>query len=268
MTKHSMWLALTSLVAAVMGWSPNLAQAGPPLIADDPNTVGPGVVQPIFAISTFRQGDGTLLRGPTADITIGLVDSLDAIVVASLASRHDAAGNPQWTLSGLFAVGAKWEFFRRDRGSLAFTPTFVMDTKVAEQPAGLLPIQGELAVGHGKATIGFDVGYVLARRDGDEWYAAVYASWAATARLNILGEVYAVSFGWTEATDVGGPVATDIGTSLGIDYGIIGNELRLLGALGTGIISFGGPRIDVHAYLGIQATFGSRRDRWRSATAR
>ncbi|MDH3726011.1 MAG: hypothetical protein OER77_00635 [Myxococcales bacterium] len=62
--------------------------------------------------------------------------------------------------------------------------------------------------------------------------------------------------------------SADIGTSLGIDYGLRGNELRLLAALGTGIVSIGGSRIDVRAYLGAQFTFGTPRDRWRSTRSR
>ncbi|MDH3726378.1 MAG: hypothetical protein OER77_02520 [Myxococcales bacterium] len=244
------------MFAVILWWPQNLARAGPPLIADDPNTVGPGVVQPIFAASAVNRGDETLVRGPTADVTIGLVDSLDAIVVASLASLHDASENPRWTLSGLFAVGVKWQFFRGDRGSLAFSPTFVMDTKVAQQPAGLLPMQGELALGNRKASIGFDIGYVPIRRADDEWFVALYVNWAVTRRLNVLGEVWSVSFGRAEAAD--------IGTSLGIDYGIFGNELRLLAAVSTGIASVGRPRIDIRAYVGAQFTFGSPRNRWKS----
>ncbi len=244
------------MFAAIFWWPPNVARAGPPLIADDPNTVGPGVVQPIFATSALNRGDETLVRGPTADVTIGLVDSLDAIVVASLLSLHDASENPRWTLSGFFAVGVKWQFFRGDRGSLAFTPTFITETGAAREPAGLLPIQGELSLRNRKGVIGFDIGYVPIRRADDEWFVAPYASWAATRRLNVLGEIWVVAFGRAEAAD--------IGTSLGIDYGIFGNELRLLAAVSPGIVSVGMPRLDIRAYVGAQYTLGSRRDRWRS----
>jgi hypothetical protein len=203
--------AIAGMAAAFVCWRPNLSHAGPPLIADDPHTVGPGVVQPIFAVSTFVQGSETLLRGPTADVTIGLVDSLDAIVVASLANWHDASQDPQWTFGGLFAVGVKWEFFRRDRGSLAFSPALVLDTDVAREPAGLLPIQGELTVCGGKTAIGFDAGYIVVRSDAHEWYAALYANWAATPKLNLLGELWVLSFGAIGAADLGTPVATDLG---------------------------------------------------------
>ena len=156
-----------------------------------------------------------------------------------------------------FYCRVKWQFFRGDRGSLAFSPAFITETAVAREPAGLLPIQGELVLGNRKVAIGFDIGYVPVRRADDEWFVALYVSWAATRRLNVLGEIWSVSFGRAEVTD--------IGTSLGIDYSIFGDELRLLAAVSTGIVSVGGPRIDIRAYVGAQYTFGSRRDRWRSA---
>ena len=262
---RSCLLAISGVVVAFAGWQPSLAHAGPPLLADDPHTVGPGVVQPIFAVSTFVQGADTLLLGPTADLTIGLVDSLDAIVVASLANRHNVSGDPEWTFGGLFVVGVKWEFLRRDRGSLAFSPALVLDTQDAREPAGLLPVQGELTVGGGKAAIGFDVGYIVVRSDAHEWFAALYANWAATARLKLLGEVWVLSFGSTGAADLDTVIATDVGASLGIDFGIVGNELRLLASFGTGLVSVGAPRVDLRAYIGTQHTFGARRERWRGA---
>ena len=250
------------MVAAFVCSRPNLSHAGPPLLADDPHTVGPGVVQPILATSTFVQGSETLLRGPTSDLTVGLVDSLDATVVTSLASWHDASGDPEWTFGGLFAIGAKWEFLRRERGSLAFSPALVIDTQMPREPAGLLPIQGELKVGR-KAAIGFDLGYIVVRSDAHEWYAALYANWAVTARLKLLGELWVLSFGAIGAADLGTTVGTDLGASLGIDYGIIGKKVRLLVSAGTGMVSFGAPRVDARAYLGTQLTFGTRRERWR-----
>ncbi len=256
MAVRSDLIGTAAVFAAICWWPSNAVRAGPPLIADDPNTVGPGVVQPIFATSALNRGDETLVRGPIADVTIGLVDSLDAIVVASLASLHDASEEPRWTLSGQFAVGVKWQFFRGDRGSLAFTPAFIIDSKAAREPGALLPIQGELALGNGKAVIGFDIGYVPIRQAQDEWFFAPYASWAATKRLNVLGELWSVSFGRADASD--------FGASLGIDYSIFGDELRLLVSASTGIVSVGRSRVDVRAYVGAQYTLGTRRDRWRS----
>jgi hypothetical protein len=264
MTNYFNRLEMAGVAVAFLGWPPNLAHVGPPLIADDPNTVGPGVVQPIFAVSAFSQGDETLVLGPTADVTIRLVDSLDATLIATLASLHDVTGNPRWTLSGLLAMGAKWEFFRRKRGSLCFSPAFVIDTAEPKRSGILLPVQGELAVGRGKAVVGFDVGYVVQQRQGHQWFVALCMNWTATRRLNVLGELWAVSFGQTGPTELGEPIGTDFGTSIGIDYGIIGNELRLLAAVGTGIVSLSAGRIDIRAYLGTQFTFGTRRDRWRS----
>lgn len=244
-------LALTRvLVAVVLVW-PGLAAAGPPLIADDPNTVGPGVVQPIFATVVFHQGNETLVRAPIVDLTVGLVESLDATLIVSFISLHSASPSSAWSFSGLFAPGLKWRFFRTERGLLAFSPAVDIDTRFARQPFFLLPVQGELKVGkRRRSVIGFDAGYVPAVRATDEWFIAVYSNAPATRRLNLLFELWSLS---TNPIQI-----TDVGASVGIDYGIIGQELRLIAALSTGLVSVGAPRIDIRAYLGTQLTFGAQ----------
>jgi hypothetical protein len=239
------------VVAALLLSSP--AAAGPPLIADDPNTIGPGFIQPIFSASVLNQGDETLVRGPIVDLTVGLVDSLDATLVVSLVSLHDAASSTPWSFRGSLIPGVKWQFFRTERGSLAFSPAFLFNTEDPDQPGALLPFQGELKVGTRGSVIGFDVGYVPFYRATDEWFVAPYANCPATPRLNVLFEVWSLSTSPLEITDVGG--------SVGIDFGIIGQKLRLISAVSTAFVSIGGPRLDVRGYLGAQLTVQTRRGR-------
>ncbi len=241
--------ACLALLAAMLASEPATGRAGPPLIADDPNTVGPGVVQPILALVAFKQGDGTLLRAPILDLTVGLVDSLDATLLVSLASLHDASMRPKWRRSAFFAPGLKWRFLSTDRGSLAFTPALFINSREPEHIAGLLPIQGELILRDGSSVVGFDVGYAPVHKEAHEGLVAVYGSWAATQRVNLLAEVWFIWFGpFDEA---------DLGASIGLDAGVFRNDLRLITALRTGIVSLNLPRVDVAGYLGLQYTFGT-----------
>lgn len=239
----------SALLGAMVVSVPTTLRAGPPLIADDPNTVGPRVVQPILAITAFKQGDETLLGAPILDLTVGMVDSLDATLILSLESLHDASMRPRWTRSGLFAPGLKWQFLSTDRGSLAFSPALFISTEKPEQVAGLLPIQGELTLRDGSSVVGFDAGYVPVRRAADEGFVAVYGSWAATPRVNVLAEVWFVWFGPFNAAD--------LGASIGLDAGVLRNDLRIITAIRTGIASLNLPRVDVAGYLGLQHTFGT-----------
>jgi hypothetical protein len=231
----------------------NVALAGPPLIADDPHTVGPGVAQPIFAISTWNWKGQTLVRGPILDATIGLIDSLDVTLVASLISEHADETGSRWQFAGTLTPGIKWEFFRTERGSLCASPAFFVSSIAPGSPFILLPLQGELTVGDGDAAVGFDVGYVPIFHGDDEWFVAVYGQSAVTKRLKLYGEVW--SFGSVPAH------TADLGLSVGASYQLLGEELELIGAVSPGLVSFGGPRLNVRVYLGFQYTFERPRQR-------
>lgn len=234
--------------------------AGPPLIADDPNTIGAGNAQPIFATSVLNRRNQTVVRGPILDQTIGVVDSLDVTLVVSFNSVHRETESPDWQWLGVITPGIKWEFFRRDRGSLCLSPAFSVGTLDPGSPLVLLPLQGEIAVGQRTVRLGFDAGYVTAWNAPGEWFASVYGQAAVTKRLTIQGEIW--SFGST------GERATDLGLSVGATYLVFrrtGKTLELLVAVSPGLASFGGSRLDVRAYLGFQYTFARPR---RSAAPR
>ena len=78
------------------------------MISDDPNTIGPGNAQPIFATSVLNRGDRTLVRGPILDLTIGAVDSLDVTLVLSFDAVHRELEVPAWEFLGIVTPGIKW----------------------------------------------------------------------------------------------------------------------------------------------------------------
>ncbi len=246
-------LASAGLLIAVSSRA-GTALAGPPLIADDPNTIGAGNAQPIFAISVLSRRNETVIRGPFLDQTVGVVDSLDVTLVVSFNSVHRENESRQWQWLGVITPGIKWEFFRRDRGSLCLSPAFSVGTLNPGKPLVLLPLQGEIAVGQRTARLGFDAGYGTARRAPDEWFASVYGQGAITKRLTLQGEI------WALGTTTGG--ATDLGLTVGATYLVFGGarkSLELLAAVSPGLASFGTSRLNVRAYLGFQYTFARPR---------
>lgn len=236
-----------ALVGIALCLQPGPARAGPPLISDDPNTIGSGMAQPIFATSVLHRGSRTIFRGLILDATVGVVDSLDVTLISSLIATYDSEMTPHWEPFGDFTPGIKWEFFRTDRGSLCFSPAFSYATIAPERVLLLLPIQGELAVGDIDAAIGFDVGYLPIFNGPDEWFVTVYGRSAVTKRLALLGEIWALA-----ATP---SKAVDLGVSFGMSYRIVGDELVLIAAISPGLVSFNRQRLDVRAYLGFQYTF-------------
>ncbi len=253
-------LLASSMLAAALSSEASPASAGPPLIADDPNTIGAGNAQPILATSVLNRRNQTVVRGPILDLTVGAVDSLDVTLVVSLDSVYRETESPNWRWLGVLTPGIKWEFFRRESGSLCLSPAFSVGTLNPGAPLVLLPLQGEIAVGQRSARLGFDAGYVHAWSAPDEWFAAVYGQVAATKRLTFQGEIW--SFGSTTGR------ATDLGLSVGATYLVFRRTrrtLELLAAVSPGLASFGQSRLDVRAYLGFQYTFARPR---RSAPAR
>ena len=247
-------LLAIGVIGIVIGTKANAVSAGPPLIADDPNTIGAGNAQPIIATSVLNRRNQTVVAGPILDLTVGAVDSLDVTLVVSLDSLHRETASPAWRWLGVITPGIKWEFLRRDRGSLCISPAFSVGTRDPGRPLVLLPLQGEIEVGEIDATLGFDAGYVSVWRGPGEWFAAVYGQVAVTKRLTFQGEIW--SFGATTGH------ATDLGLSLGTTYLIFKHErktLELLAAVGPGLASFGESRLDLRAYLGFQYTFARPR---------
>jgi hypothetical protein len=226
---------------------PYTAKAGPPLIADDPNTIGKGTLLPIIATGVVHRADRTLLSGPILDLTAGAVESLDLTLVASLESQYRSATDPPWQLGGLFLPGVKWRFVSVDGARAAFSPAMGVSTTAPERPFFLLPVQAEFAVSDSAWVLGFDVGYVPVVRSPDRWFIAPYAAASVTSSLVVLFELWSLGSGPTEAVD--------LGASIGVNARLGRTQLRLLAALGTGFVSFGRDRVLARAYLGVQYTF-------------
>lgn len=247
-------LRVSATLAIAIGSTAGTVSAGPPLIADDPNTIGPGNAQPIFATAVLNRRNRTLIRAPILDLTVGVVDSLDVILVLSMNSLHQETDSPTWQWTGVMTPGIKWQFFRRDRGSLCLSPAFAVGTRDPGSPALLLPLQGEMQVGDGGATLGFDVGYVSVWRGPEEWFASVYGQVPITKRLTFQSEIW--SFGSIRQR------VADLGLTVGATYLIFSKPrktLELIAAVSPGLVSFGESRLDVRAYLGFQYTFARPR---------
>lgn len=236
------------IALALLCW-PRPVLAGPPLIADDPNTIGPGNVLPIISASVLAQGGETAIQAPISDLTVGLVNSLDFTLLTPLVSRRNAEVTPPWSHTTLFAPGLKWEFFETDRGSLCFSPAFYINSGRIDRSFALLPMEGELKVGRRrKGTIGFDIGYQPVLDATHRWFVAPYARYMVRPELSLLLEVW--SLGSNAAVRTGGSVGVNTGPATG--------HIRALAAVGTGFVSFGAARVDVRAYLGVQYMFSPR----------
>jgi hypothetical protein len=237
------------LLGLAVALPPSAALAGPPLIADDPNTIGAGNVLPIISASVLDEGAEIVMEAPILDLTVGIVESLDFTLLTPILSRRSPPAEPQWSTTTLFAPGLKWQFFKTKRGSLCISPAFYINAGEISRSFALLPLQGELRLGRQRrAVIGFDIGYQPWLDATHGWFVAPYASHTLNPKLDVLFELWCLGLGSTART----------GGSMGINAGTADGDIRALAAIGTGFVSFGAARVDVRAYLGVQYMFSRR----------
>lgn len=227
-------------IVASIAWAPP-AISGPPLISDDPHTVGPGHFQAILAAEFFDQSGSTLLGIPTVDLTLGVLDGLDLTLLGGAGT--DAGQRIGRTLS-YFEAGFKWQPLETSTWNAAFSPAL---TYVDGDGSGfglILPVQVEWD--HGPWAIGFDSGYLAYEGGPDLWRANGYASLQATTNWKLLAEVWSV--GAVHVSE------GDAAAGMGFVW-VSPIDVELIGSAGTGLDSWGIDRVNWYAYVGIQYMF-------------
>lgn len=229
------------------GWAALLlmgtAQAGPPLISDDAQTLGGhGRAELIVAATGLRQAGFRQLDGPVVDVTAGLTTRLDATLVAAVSRLRDDGIRQN---AALLCPGLKWQPIGNGRVNVSVSPALMLDLNDSDAAAALLPVQAELLAG--AWTLGLDAGHIATRRGDEQWQAGSYVVWTPADAVSVLGEVWAVS---------ARPDAPDRGATLGLDLGLPGGQRLLLG-WGAGIDSGDRAEVDHYGYLGLMTAFGN-----------
>ena len=230
------------VVAVATALAPVLCLAGPPLVSDDPHTVGPGQVELILAVDALDQGPDTSV-GPTLDLTLGLLEGLDATLVATPAwelQRGSSSSNSEFVEAGM-----KWQPIMTSRWSASFTPA--LGTTIAERTefAIVLPLQVEYT-GWRNFGLGADGAFIPIAGGADAWRAGGYATWQAHPTLALLSEVWASGLATSQESIVGVVGGVDWTSPLG---------LHLLAAGGTGVHSEAVRRLDWNVYVGVLWAF-------------
>ncbi|AXK71192.1 hypothetical protein DWG18_02085 [Lysobacter sp. TY2-98] len=170
-------IAVALLLSAVAAQ----AEAGPPLITNDPDTPGPGVWE-INLAATGISGAGVLgLDAPDLDLNRGVGERVQLSMHAAWAHERDGNG---WR-SGLGDVefGVRYRFMDAETSgmSLAIQPLYTRSWSAAarrrglasEHPEWVVPVQ--LARPFGAFNAGLEVSRHFITSEPDAWQAGVFA---------------------------------------------------------------------------------------------
>ncbi|WP_133499067.1 hypothetical protein [Cognatilysobacter terrigena] len=222
------------------------AQAGPPMITNDPDTPGPGVWEINVAATGDRlRGGGWDLDAPDLDINRGVGERIQLSVHAAWAHARDDGA---WR-SGLGDVefGMRYRFLdaESDRVSLAVQPLYVRGWSAAarrrglasEHPEWVLPLQ--LARPFGSFSGGLEVARHFISKEADAWQLGTFVAHDC-AGGDCLAEI--------NATRVDGQSTRTI-ANVGARHPLR-EGLLLMGSLGTEVS--GPDRAPLVFYVGLQ----------------
>lgn len=218
------------------------ANAGPPLISDDPHTIGPGAVEAIIALEAFRLDEATSIAAPLLDLTVGLIEKLDATLVA--APLFEDVGGSSTSSSEFIEAGIKWQPLRTERWNASASPVVIVGDQIDGRVGFALPLQVE--VSFDAVAIGIDSGFALFVDGSDGWHGNLYSTWSFPEGPTLMAEVWSAG----RADRQQGEVATGLGIEWPAPHG-----LSFLGSAGAGIATWGSPRLDWYGYVGVKWAF-------------
>lgn len=153
-----------------------LAQGGPPMVTDDPDTPGDGHWEINLATITSRSAVRTEVIAPDADINYGVGEHLQLKVDVPWNFARDA-GAPWKSGLGTAAAGVKWRFLDEDQAgfSLSTYPQVLSNWVASSRSRGVtlenrqvfLPIEGSFRLGDWHIDGEFGRAYIS--DDDDEW---------------------------------------------------------------------------------------------------
>lgn len=216
--------------ACFLGTIDALAQAGPPLITDDPGTPGDGHWEINLAWTTERSADAHKDEAPLADINYGVGDRVQLKFEMPWIVGTGRANNGFDDA----LVGVKWRFFDQGDGGwqvsmypqASFLPPELHHASPAESGVGyLLPI--EVQRDFGAFDAGIEVGRTLAPGSGDDgWIAGFAMGRQLSERFELLGELHDEITGSAGAHEL----IFNVGTRAKL-----AEHLTLLASLGTDV---------------------------------
>ena len=226
-----------------------MAQGGPPLMTDDPDTPGPGRWEINLANIVEKSQRQRRLEAPLADVNYGVGERIQLKFELPWLTAGDT-GTPAQTGAGNSRVGVKWRFLGGERQRLAWStyPQLEINTGRSMTERGFLerglqlfvPTELTLQVGH--LELNGEVGRNFAERDDGEWSFGLAAEVEAHPRFELLGELH-------------GERSNASPTELVVNVGgrqKITRQTIMLVAVGRGVSGSPEDRLRLRLYVGVQ----------------
>jgi hypothetical protein len=191
---HRVLASLLLLISVTL--APLLAQGGPPLISDDPDTPGPGYWEVNFVLQHERthldQGEELL-----ADLNYGVGRRVQLKLEAPWAILRAETGE-HLSGPGNAVAGVKWRFFGQEEHLLAWAiyPQYEFNLGSSSAQKGLVPeghrliLPTELTVEVRGLEVSLEVGRILGSGDFEEWVYGVSTEVSLLKRVEFLAEVH------------------------------------------------------------------------------
>lgn len=187
-------LAMLSLLVLT---SRALAQAGPPLITDDPGTPGDRKWEINVPVTVEQTPGQRTFEVPLLDLNYGVGEHVQLTYQVAPFVVDGQDEGPRGTLSNS-QVGVKWRFLDEDEHGVAMSifPQVEFNNPgsnaadrglVDDGTQVFVPI--EIARNFGKFELDVEVGYNFIQHADDEWRYGIAAAYPVTKRLELAGEI-------------------------------------------------------------------------------
>ena len=240
------WILILALVAGA--WETVLAQGGPPLVTDDPETPGDGHWEVNLAATGDRTSGRWQIAMPDADINYGLGEHIQLKLDIPWNIVHESGESWKSGL-GSSQVGIKWRFVDiEDSGfSMSVYPQYTWNWQSSSVNRGItepgtqffLPV--EIATVAGDFGLDAEVGRNFVQEGPNQWVVGGVVAHSCGEKVECVGEVHVTA------------APHDVQTLVNLGFHWQLNEsLFLLGAAGREFGPSSPDQSRFHFYLGFQ----------------
>jgi len=177
------------------------AQAGPPLLTDDPDTPGNNHWEINMAMTLSQTKDKRLFGAPLLDVNYGLGEHIQLKGEIPWLLAQDRFGAPHESGFGSINVGAKWRFFDQEKHGVAmsiypqleFRPFSSSVRKHLVESGAELRLPVEISREFGKFAVIAEIGFQAVQREKDEWIYGFALAQRLNKHMELVGEFHGES---------------------------------------------------------------------------